>query len=70
MNRDPDSLDLQSRPAISDEMRRQIAETYQQLADTNRMLGQHDIAARCARNASAASYSGVLDLEPAESEVA
>jgi hypothetical protein len=55
--------------AITPSLRYTITRTYIDLAETNRMLGFHDIADRCDRNASALLYGGTIDLEPAESEV-
>lgn len=56
--------------AITPSMRQTIQRTYADMALANRLLGFHDIADRCDRNASALAYGGTIDLEPAESEAA
>ena len=56
---------------ITPRLRETMAQVYREMAETNRLLGLHDLADRCERNASALLYGGSIDLEPAaESEAA
>lgn len=49
---------------LSDATKALMAKTYDEMAAANRMMGFVDLAYHCERNASAARFGGVLQLEP------